>query len=143
MSRAFRIFLTGSIALGVIPVACRQRAPVQRQADVRREVKKDTTRVVVPIRDTSVVVFFRDTAPNVVGARGRTFNLQKPEGRATLATTMRKERELWRSSKPRNYRFFLRVGCFCPETRGWLLMEVRQWRAPASLGQDGSICRTH
>jgi hypothetical protein len=125
MSRAFRIFLTGSIALGVIPVACRQRAPVQRQADVRREVKKDTTRVVVPIRDTSVVVFFRDTAPNIVGARGRTFNLQKPEDRVSLRTTVRKERELWRSNKPRDYRFLLRVGCFCPETRGWLLMEVR------------------
>ena len=62
MSRALRIFLTASIALGVVPVACRQRAPVQRQADVRREVKKDT-RVVVPIRDTTVVVFFRDMPP--------------------------------------------------------------------------------
>ena len=125
MSRAFRILLTGSIALAVVPVACHRRAPVERQADDRREVKKKTTRVVVPIRDTSVVVFFRDTAPNIVGARGRTFNLQKPEGRRALATTIRRERELWQSSKPRNYRFLLRVGCFCPETRGWLLMEVR------------------
>jgi hypothetical protein len=125
MSRAFRIFLMGSIALGSIPVACRQRAPVQRQTDVRREVEKDTTRVVVPIRDTSIVVFFRDTVPNVVGGRGRAFNLQKAEERQALGTAIRRERELWRSSKPRNYRFLLRVGCFCPGTRGWLLMEVR------------------
>jgi hypothetical protein len=125
MSRAHRIFLTGSIALGVVPVACRQHAPVQRQTDVRREVKKDTTRVVVPIRDSTVVVFFRDTAPNVVGARGRPFNLQRAGDRDALRSTIRKERALWRSSKPRDYRFLLRVGCFCPDTRGWLLMEVR------------------
>lgn len=126
MSRArVRVFLAGSIALGVLPVACHRRAPAppQRQPDVRREVR-DTTRFLA-IRDTTVVVFFRDTAPNVVGARGRAFNLQKPEGRQALRATIRKERELWQSSKPRNYRFLLRVGCFCPETRGWLLMEVR------------------
>jgi hypothetical protein len=125
MSRAFRIFLTASITLGAVAVACRQRAPVRKQAEVRRDVQKDTTKVVVPIGDTSVIVFFRDTAPSLVGARGRTFNLQKPEGRQALSTTIRRERELWQSSKPRNYRFLLRVGCFCPGTRGWLLMEVR------------------
>lgn len=129
MSRArVRILLVGSIALGMIPVACHRRAlapaPPQSQPDVRREVK-DTTRVVA-IRDTNVVIFFRDTAPNaVLGARGRSFNLQKPEERESLRATIRKERELWRSSKPRDYRFLLRVGCFCPGTRGWLLMEVR------------------
>jgi hypothetical protein len=137
MSRAFRIFLSGSIALAAISVACHRRAPVERQADVRREVKKDTTRVVVPIRDTSVVVFFRDTAPNIVGARGRTFNLQKPEGRQALATTIRRERELWQSSKPRNYRFLLRVGCFCPGTRGWLLIEVRSGEALRAWDRTG------
>jgi hypothetical protein len=81
---------------------------------------------VVAVRDTSVVVFFRDTAPNAVpAARGRSFDLQKPGDRESLRTTMKKERELWRSTKPRDYRFLLRVGCFCPGTRGWLLMEVR------------------
>jgi hypothetical protein len=129
MNRArVRVFLAGLIAVGLFPVACHRRAPApappQRQPDVRREAR-DTTRVVT-IRDTSVVIFFRDTAPNaVLGARGRSFNLQNPGDRESLRATIRKERELWRSSKPRDYRFLLRVGCFCPETRGWLLMEVR------------------
>jgi hypothetical protein len=129
MNRArVTVFLAGLIAAGVIPVACHRRAPAsapaQRQTDVRREVR-DTTRVVA-IRDTSVVIFFRDTAPNaVLGARGRGFDLQKAADRESLRATVRKERELWRSAKPRDYRFLLRVGCFCPGTRGWLLMEVR------------------
>jgi hypothetical protein len=113
--------------MGVIAVGCHRGAPAnappppQRQPDVRREVR-DTTRT---IRDTSVVIFFRDTTPAVLGGRGRRFNLQKAEERESLRTTIRKERELWRSTKPRDYRFLLRVGCFCPGTRGWLLMEVR------------------
>jgi hypothetical protein len=129
MNRArVRIFLAGLIAVGIIPVACHRRAadspPAERPPDVRREVR-DTTRVVA-IRDTSVVIFFRDTAPNAgPGGRGRRFNLQKAEGRESLRAAIRKERELWRSTKPRDYRFLLRVGCFCPGTRGWLLMEIR------------------
>src|SRR5215210_6448510 len=122
------LFLAESIALGAIAVACHQSAPPPARddnpPDVHREVR-DTTRVVA-IRDTSVVIFFRDTAPNsVLGTRGRSFNLQKPGERESLRTMVRRERELWRSTKPRDYRFLLRVGCFCPGTRGWLLMEVR------------------
>ena len=152
MSRAFRIVLA---ALGAIAVACHQQPPVQKQPpvrkqppvqkeppvqkqppvqtqapverppDVRPDVKKDTPGLVV-IRDPSVVVFFRDTVPNVLSsARGRAFDLQKTEERQDLRTAIRRERERWRSRKPANYRFLLRVGCFCPGTRGWLLMEVR------------------
>jgi hypothetical protein len=124
MSGALRIILTGSIALGVIPLACHRRAPVQGQRDVRREAK-DTTSVVAN-RDTSVLVFFKDTAPsNGPSGRGRTFKLEASEERKALRTTVTKEHELWRSTKPRDYRFLLRVSCFCPGTRGWLLMEVR------------------
>jgi len=101
------------------------QAPVERPPDVRPDVKKDTPGLVV-IRDPSVVVFFRDTVPNVLSsARGRAFDLQKTEERQDLRTAIRRERERWRSRKPANYRFLLRVGCFCPGTRGWLLMEVR------------------
>ena len=126
MSRArVRALVAGSVALGLGTVACHRRAPPptppQRQTDVRREVR-DTTRT---IRDTSVVIFFRDTTRGVPVGRGRSFNLQKAGERESLRTTIRKERELWRSTKPRDYRFLLRVGCFCPGTRGWLLMEVR------------------
>ena len=122
-----RVFVAGCIALGLIGVACHRRAPAnapppsQRQPDVRREAR-DTTKTV---RDTSVVIFFRDTTPAVPGGRGSNFNLQNSEERESLRKTLRNERELWRSAKPRDYRFLLRVGCFCPGTRGWLLMEVR------------------
>ncbi len=125
MSRArVRIFLARSIALGVIPLACHRQSPAQRPPDVRREVK-DTTRVLT-VRDTSVASLFRDTtSTSAFSARGRSFKLQTAADRKTLRAAIKKERELWRSSKPNDYRFLLRVGCFCPGTRGWLLMEVR------------------
>jgi hypothetical protein len=96
-------------------------AQTRRPPDVRTEVRDTTT----TFRDTSVMMFFKDTTPALPGGRGRRFNLQKAEERESLRTTLRKERELWRSAKPRDYRFLLRVGCFCPGTRGWLLMEIR------------------
>jgi len=129
MSRGFvRVFLARSIVLGIIPIACHRHAPAERQKVVNREVK-DTTRVVTTrdtvIRDASIAVFFRDTAPAVFNSPGRTYNLQTLAERERLFAAIRKERELWRSAKPRDYRYLLRVGCFCPGTRGWLLMEVR------------------
>jgi hypothetical protein len=148
VSRTLRIFLTGSIALAVIPVACHQQPPAQRQPPVKkqppvqkqppaqkqppvqkppevpREVK-DTTTVTGP-RDASVLIFFRDTAPSgVQSARVRTFDLRRTEERQDFRTTIRKQRGLWRSRKPGAYRYLLRVGCFCPGARGWQLMEVR------------------
>lgn len=152
LSRTRRIFLTGSIALGVIAVACHQQPPVQRQPPAKKQppiqkqppVQKpsvqrqppaqnqpevrpeptDTTTVTGP-RDASVLVFFRDTVPSVQSARVRTFNLQRTEERQDFRTTIRKQRGLWRSRKPGAYRYLLRVGCFCPGARGWQLMEVR------------------
>ena len=118
-----RIFLARSIALGVIPLACHRQSPAQRQPEVRREVK-DTTRNVA-IRDPSVAALFRDTTTGLYSARGRTFRLQTAADRKSLRAAIKKERELWRSVKPSDYRFLLRVGCFCPGTRGWQLMEVR------------------
>jgi hypothetical protein len=122
-------FLSQSIALGVIPIACHRHVPVERQTEVHREVR-DSTKVVTirdtATRDTSVPVFFRDTAPSIAfHSEGRTFNLQTVTERESLRAAIRKERELWRSRKPRDYRYLLRVGCFCPGPRGWLLMEVR------------------
>ncbi|MBI4501725.1 MAG: hypothetical protein HY700_11250 [Gemmatimonadetes bacterium] len=55
----------------------------------------------------------------------RTFSLQTLGEGDSLRAAPRRERELWRAGSPRNYRFLLWVGCFCPGLRGWLLMDVR------------------
>ena len=118
-----QIALSALLMLGVFPVACHKSARVQSNADVGRVIK-DTARVVAPITDTSVVALFRDTAvARVFSAEGQSFKL--PGQRQALRAILKKERELWQAGKPRDYRFLLRVGCFCPGTRGWLLMEVR------------------
>ena len=116
-------FFSALLMLGVFPVACHKHARVQSNADVRRVIK-DTARVVAPVTDTSVIALFRDTGVvNVFSPEGQTFKL--PAQRQVLRATVRKEREQWQARKPRDYRFLLRVGCFCPGTQGWLLMEVR------------------
>ena len=113
----------GCVAVGVFSVACHKNPPVQSDAHVVRVIK-DTTRVVPPITDPSVIALFKDTGVvNVLSAEGQTFKL--PGERQSLRATLRKERELWQARKPREYKFLLRVGCFCPGTRGWLLMDVR------------------
>ena len=112
-------------ALGVLPAGCHKAGRVQRSRDVA-PVIKDTARVVAPLIDPSVIALFRDTAgASVLPAEGQIFKLQTPAQRQSLRATIRKERELWQAGKPRDYRYLLRVGCFCPGTRGWLLMEVR------------------
>lgn len=118
MSRArIHVVLVGLSILGFSPFACRRTAPVQRSADVR-PVVKDTARVVPVLEDTARV--------SVSVAGGRTFQLRNPGQRDSLRRTLRNERALWRARSPRDYQFFLRVQCFCPGSRGWLLMEVRR-----------------
>jgi hypothetical protein len=112
-------------ALGVLPAGCHKAARVQRNGDVA-PVIKDSVRVVAPLTDPSVIALFKDTAgASVFPAERQIFKLQTPAQRQSLRATIRKERELWQAGKPRDYRYLLRVGCFCPGTRGWLLMEVR------------------
>lgn len=120
-----RIALSVLLVLGVFPVACHKNARVQSKGDVARVIK-DTVRVVAPVVDTSVVALFKDTATaSVFAAEGQSFRLQTLAQRQALHATLRKERELWQARKPRDYRFLLRVACFCPGPRGWLLIEVR------------------
>jgi hypothetical protein len=111
------------VGVGVFSVACHKNARVQSDSHVD-PVIKDSTRVVPPITDLSVIALFKDTGVvNVFSAEGQTFKL--PGERQSLRATLRKERELWQAIKPREYKFLLRVGCFCPGTRGWLLMDIR------------------
>lgn len=118
------------LVLGVFAVACHKNARVQRSADVGHVIK-DTAGVVAPITDTpipatdsSTPTLFKDTGVvNVFSSEGQTF--ATPGQRESLRATLKKQRQLWQAKKPRDYRFLLRVGCFCPGTRGWVLMEVR------------------
>lgn len=112
-------------ALGVLSAGCHKAARVQRNGDVA-PVIKDSARVVTPLTDPSVIALFKDTAgTSVFPADRQIFKLQTSAQRQSLRATIRKERQLWQAGKPRDYRYLLRVGCFCPGTRGWLLMEVR------------------
>ena len=101
--------LAATVVLGAFGVACHRSA-----------------RVIAPVPDASVFAFFKDTASaRVFSARGEIFPLTTSSQRQLLHATLTRERALWRASKPRDYRFLLRVACFCPDIRGWLLIEVR------------------
>ncbi len=96
------------VVLAFLLVACQGAASVRKQADV------------------GPVAFFRDTTLIAVSAaEARTFTLKTESARDSLRAVLHRERELWRAGAPPDYRFLLRVGCFCPGPRGWLLMEVR------------------
>ena len=114
------------IPLLILPCSgCKRRLPEAPTTGVVPTIK-DTTRVIATIADTSIVNFFKDTAPTrAFVPEAQDFKLQTSSQRQAFRATIRKERGLWNAKKPPNYRFLLRVGCFCPGTRGWLLMEVR------------------
>ena len=79
------------------------------------------------IADPAVIASFKDTAVGTVArADARTFTLKTPEQRDALHERIEKERYIWRTTGPENYRFLLRTQCFCPGVRGWLLIEVRR-----------------
>lgn len=124
-----RIAVSSFWLLGLSVVACHKTArptapPGRGNPDVSRVVK-DTAVVAPVVKDKpGVAAIFKDTgSANVFAAEGRSFKL--PAERESLRATLRKERGLWQAGKPRDYQFLLRVGCFCPGTRGWLLMEVQ------------------
>ena len=95
-----------------IPVACRAGRSAPQKAPVERPTLAST---------------FRDTAvSNVTLNDAQTFELRKPGQRYALRATLRQKRELWEAVRPRDYEFLLRVDCFCPGHRGWLLIEARR-----------------
>jgi hypothetical protein len=132
------IAVSGLLVLGVSPAGCHHAAPVRKNAEVGRVIR-DTVAVVAPIKDTSVVPLFKDTSvANVFAVEGKTFKLQTPGQRQSLRAMLRKERALWQARKPHDYRYLLRVGCFCPGTRGWLLIEVRNSQPLRAWDKSGS-----
>src|SRR5687768_9096811 len=119
MAKKRVVSVTAALCLSVFGLfggACRRTAPVQRDTEVARVVK-DTAAVVALRREPAHTrVSFPDA---------RTFQLREPGQRDSLRATLRRERQLWRASKLRDYEFLLRVDCFCPGKQGWLLIEVR------------------
>jgi len=97
-----------------------KRYVADREAAFRTELAKqkagqDTVGLVAANADTSIAAIFKDTGvANVFSQEGQTFKLQTPGQRETLRATLKKERALWQSIKPPDYKFLLRVGCFCP-----------------------------
>jgi hypothetical protein len=111
--------------------ACHRTAPVQRDAGAPSV--KDTV---------GVVTVFKETTPISVSPGARAYKLRDPGQRDSLRATLRKERALWQASNLRDYQFLLRVGCFCPGVRGWLLMDVRSsrlLRASDSTGKSAPL----
>jgi hypothetical protein len=110
----------GWLLLALLAIACQRGA--RDDAHSRVQPAKDTISVA---RDASREAVFRDTLRVESTAGGRIFDLRMPGQRDSLRAVIAKERALWRASGPRDYRFLLRVSCFCPGPKGWLLMEVR------------------
>lgn len=108
-----------SVMLLVLCAACAHPAPAG-----------DQTRLPPPARDTAVVAvrvadsLFADSGVGPVTSGGGTFDLQIPGRRDSLRTLLANQRAAWDIARPRDYRFLLRVQCFCPGQRGWLLMDV-------------------
>jgi len=73
----------------------------------------------------SLAARFGDTAIATISEETRIVSPWTPAQRDSLLALLKKERALWEATKPRDYEFLLRVACFCPGQRGWLLMEVR------------------
>lgn len=110
---------TGLLVLGFSSGACHRTAPVERKAEVDR-VAKDTAGV--------VAVFDEPARTSASVSKARTFKLREPGQRDSLRATVGRERDQWRATNLRDYQFLLRVECFCPGRKGWLLMEVRSGR---------------
>jgi hypothetical protein len=80
---------------------------------------------VAPVAGDTVAARFGDTAIAAISDETRIMSGWTPAQRDSLLALVKKERVLWDATKPRDYEFLLRVSCFCPGQRGWLLMEVR------------------
>ena len=104
----------------VLFVACAHPAPAGDQTRLPRPAR-DTAVVAAPVPDS----LFADSGIGPVTAGGGTFDLQIPGRRDSLRTVLANQRAAWETARPRDYRFLLRVACFCPGERGWLLMDVR------------------
>ena len=124
--------LAGVLLLVVLPVGCRRAPPAT-----------ENSRVAVAISDSALAAF-KDTVrprepPTGERREGRAFDLRIVAQRDSLRALLRRERALWQSSRPRDYQFLIRVSCFCPGQRGWLLMEVRDGQPLQARDRNGKV----
>lgn len=88
--------------------------------------------------DTVIASLARDTLDGAFQpSRARSFDLRRKSDRDSLRATLARERSLWRARRPRDYRFLLRVDCFCPGRKGWLLIEARGGHPPRAWDARG------
>jgi hypothetical protein len=116
-----------ALLLAFLPVACHHAAPATKNADTG-----------VVVRDTTKVTVVKETVlGNESRSDARSFDLRVRGQRDSLQAVLNKERALWRARIPREYQFLLRVSCFCPGQRGWLLMEVRNGQLTQARDTSG------
>ena len=121
------IFLLALFAVGSSALAAPRNAAVD-------PVVADTSKRVAQFKDTALVA--------VSPSKARAFDMRTPAQRASLRSVLRRERARWRAKRPPDYRYLLRVSCFCPGVRGWLLMDVRRsqpLRAWDTAGRPATI----
>ena len=113
------------VVLALLTACARHSSPGVQDVPPSRPPPPPQTRTVV-VQETVNASFLKDT---ILGAgqhaTARHFDLRKRAARDSLYALIKKQRALWRAGKPRAYRFLLRVDCFCPGTKGWLLIEAR------------------
>jgi hypothetical protein len=96
------------------------------------------TQPAVDRADSARMAVFRDTGRSVLAsAEGRGYDLRRRAQRDSLRAALGKERTLWRGKRPSAYRFLLRVSCFCPGQRGWLLIEARKGQPARAWDKTG------
>ena len=123
------IALAGMFVLAFQPVAP-SAAFVDENAAVGRVVE-DTIRIVAYFKDTVLVA--------VSESKARTFGLRTQRQRDSLRAVLRRQRAQWRARRPPDYRFLLRVACFCPGVRGWLLLDVRKSQPLRAWDPTGKV----
>ena len=123
------IALAGLFVLAFHPVAPAD-AFFNDNAAVGRLVE-DTIRIDAYFKDTVLVA--------VAESKARTFGLRTQRQRDSLRAVLRRQRAQWRARRPPDYRFLLRVACFCPGVRGWLLMDVRKSQPLRAWDPTGKV----
>jgi len=75
---------------------------------------------------SDVSAAFQDTGTTQFPPAGaREYDMRRPAQRDSLRAVIAKERAAWNALRPPAYRMLVRVSCFCPGQRGWLLVESR------------------
>jgi hypothetical protein len=140
-----QIAFAGLLVVGFLHAGCHRSAAKENARVKENPPVKENVRVSPPpvVRDTTGFGdVFTDTAgAPVLSSEGRRFDLRTPGQRDSLRALLRKELALWRARGPRDYRFLLRVGCFCPGPLGWVLMEVRNGQPVRARDKTGKAVR--